>query len=371
MNKNESKPYYKHLNGLKGMACMLIMLLHYLNLYQELKPRPHSFPPLDIIIASRYSFLLRASFWLYLFFVISGYLLARSDIRSIKELFVKSVSRFLRLALPILFASLIIGVLYSIWGFKTEAIQERINNPWLGSFYKQEFSFLDFLKAPVDVLIRGNSGVNQPYWVLRDMMFASVFIYVLSYIKNKTETVPVLFPVVTLIALFASQHCSETIAVCLFGAVISWNEERIRHAPPVVSITAGTLLMLPAAAGYTLMFKVLFFSALVLYMPLLPRVNAVFSSKPMQYLGDISFGIYSCHWPVFCSIGLSVFLRFPVTAPLILPAAACCLFSVLITLVLAYLFHISFERLSGIVIKALTGRMLRPLFRKGDFSHDR
>ena len=37
-----------------------------------------------------------------------------------------------------------------------------------------------------------------------------------------------LFPVVTLIALFASQHCSETIAVCLFGAVISWNEERIR-----------------------------------------------------------------------------------------------------------------------------------------------
>ena len=118
----------------------------------------------------------RASFWLYLFFVISGYLLARSDIRSIKELFVKSVSRFLRLALPILFASLIIGVLYSIWGFKTEAIQERINNPWLGSFYKQEFSFLDFLKAPVDVLVRGNSGVNQPYWVLRDMMFASVFI---------------------------------------------------------------------------------------------------------------------------------------------------------------------------------------------------
>ena len=105
--------------------------------------------------------------------------------------------------------------------------------------------------------------------------------------------------------------------------------------------------------------RAIFFCALVLYIPIMPHVNKVFSSTPMQFLGDINFGIYSFHWPVFCSIGMRVILCFSRKKGLWFPVIIGCISALLTTLILAYLYHITCERLSEKVIKTLSAKFYR------------
>ena len=110
--KERKKGYQNHITGLKGAACVLIMLGHFLGLYkyaQQFEPR---FRLIDFILDSRFSFFLNEGYWLYLFFVISGYLIAKSEIKSIKDVIYKIINRFFRFAFPIFFAYLVIFTIY-------------------------------------------------------------------------------------------------------------------------------------------------------------------------------------------------------------------------------------------------------------------
>ena len=69
----------KFINGLKGLACLLIMAGHYIGFYKYAENFPSNIRALDIIKnSSTLSELCSESFWVVFFFVISGYLLSRS-----------------------------------------------------------------------------------------------------------------------------------------------------------------------------------------------------------------------------------------------------------------------------------------------------
>lgn len=103
--------YKKYISGLKGFACVLIMLGHFLGLYRYAESF-QSIPILDHIYSSRFSFVVSESYYLYLFFVISGYLVAKSNVNSVRDIIFKSVTRLFRLAFPIFFSYLVIFMIY-------------------------------------------------------------------------------------------------------------------------------------------------------------------------------------------------------------------------------------------------------------------
>lgn len=55
----ESKKYYSYITGLKGIACIFIMIGHFLGLYKYSQQFLPSIPLLDTILNSRVSF-----FWM-------------------------------------------------------------------------------------------------------------------------------------------------------------------------------------------------------------------------------------------------------------------------------------------------------------------
>ena len=46
----------------------------------------------------------------------------------------------------------------------------------------------------------------------------------------------------------------------------------------------------------------LMFGLLLFVVPKNEKINRVLSHEKMDYLGKISFGVYSIHWPLFCSL---------------------------------------------------------------------
>lgn len=235
VTEREEQTYYYYLNGLKGIACLLIMMGHYLGLYKYAQSFTPSIRIIDIINNSLLSFLIDEGYWLYMFFVVSGYLVSKSKITSIGDLISKSIGRFLRLALPILFSYLVIYVIYLTLGFHAVETNTLFQCAWYQGYYTGEYTIYDVLLAPIYVILYGSSLLNGPYWCLRMMFISSLFIFILKFIFNKinTKSESLVFSILMIITL-SSYVISPIITACLVGMLVSYYESSEIISKPVM-----------------------------------------------------------------------------------------------------------------------------------------
>lgn len=265
----------------------------------------------------------------------------------------KCVHRFVRLGLPILFAYAIIWGIYQVIGFHTMETETILVNTWIQSMYGGEFRVVEVFTSPFDVLILNKTGWNSPYWVLRDMFIASLIIYALSYMRKciKKEIVLVF---ITAGLFVGSIVVSDVACACFVGMLLYWFEMDYKNTiekkwfPYVIILS--TLALYVASRAFI---SYLFFCALIVFIPRISWVNRLFSSKAMLFLGKISLGIYSFHWPLFCSVGMIVFMK---SSEIYGPALAVLVSSVCTTIVTAgisIVYYYVFERGSYKLMKKM------------------
>jgi peptidoglycan/LPS O-acetylase OafA/YrhL len=260
------------------------------------------------------SFFTAESFWLVLFFITSGYLLAiTAKNNSAFDYIKKCATRFIRLAIPVFCASGLILLLSYKIGFRNQEVVQFVDNSWITSFYKTPLSLFDLIKEPFRVLIIGGSKFNSPYWVLKDMLFASLIIYFFDLIRNNlshaSKAVAHFFSILA-VGLFIAYYNNDIISGCLCGALIGWYDETIKKQLGKIKWVYYISVVLPVVA-FLLENKYITwiaFSAFILSVSELKILNRFFSCRFSTCLGKISFGVYSFHWPIFCSIGLSLFI---------------------------------------------------------------
>lgn len=350
----ESKKYYSHITGLKGIACVFIMIGHFLGLYKFSEQFLPSIPFLDVVLDSKASFLIDEGYWLYLFFYISGYLISKASVKSASEIVVKSINRFLRLAFPILFSYLIIYLIYTTIGFYNNQTASLFQGSWFQTFYLEQYSIMHVLKSPTDVLLSGNCAMNAPYWVLKEMFAASVIIYVLKYfysILSKKNEALCFF--ILIIITFAFMIISPIITACLIGMLISLYEE-VDGILKKSYFSFGAILV--AMTQYlfsgTYVFN-LFFVFLILFVPRSKIFNCVLTWKPVQFLGKVSWGIYSFHWPLMCSLGAMLIIALQPQMGLLNSYGLSCVLMTIATFLISVAFYLSFERLSSYLSKKI------------------
>lgn len=345
--KKDNYKYY--LSGLKGLACIFIMLGHFLTLYRKAQEFP-SIRLLDLILNSKFAFLLNEQYWLYLFFIVSGYLVAKSDITRISDLFRKSVTRFFRLGIPILFSYLLIYIVYRTIGFHNMETKDLFTCNWYQGFYPGVYSIKDVILGPVEVLINGKSTLNSPYWVLRLMFISSILIYILKFYYRSMSCSPkkhdafLFFSL--MIVTFASYIISPIITACLMGMLISFYEDR-----DITEESYFSFWVLVIAMGLyvfpTVIISCIFFGALIICVPKIRWLNSLFSSKPFQFLGKISWGVYSFHWPITCSIGAITILKLSGTMGLTGAYLSSFVIIFSTTVFAALVYYLTFEKLSS------------------------
>ena len=355
--KPDRQTYYYHLNGLKGMACLLVMIDHYLGIYKyALSFESH----IQLLDRLKYSFLTDEGYWLYLFFVVSGYLVSKSKVTNIKELISKSVNRFLRLALPVLFSCFMIYLIEITVGFHAAETDRFFQCAWYQQAYTDPCTLVDVLLSPFYVLFWGDFRLNAPYWVLQMMFYSSLLIYLINFLCVKlkaTEHEGITFSALIIITVL-SYGVSPIITACLVGMLISWYENstvRTTASYAFWIIVAAMLLhRLPKTID-----TIIFFAALIVFVPQLKLLNRFFSSKPMQYIGSISWGIYSFHWPIICSIGALSIIMLSDRTGVKEAYLVTFLVVVILTFLLSACFYYTLERLADRIAKRVNCRLQR------------
>ena len=303
--------YYYHLNGLKGMSCIFVMIGHYLGLYKYAETFTPSIDIIDFVNNSKFAFMFHERYWLYLFFVVSGYLVSKSKIENLKDLMTKIVNRFLRLALPILFSYFFIYLIYLIFGVHAVETNTIFQNKWYQSFYQFSYSIKDVLFSPIFVLLLGKHSMNWPYWCLRMMFLSSIVIYVIKFTleKSKKKYESFIFSLLIIFVLLSYFYISEVLSACLVGMLVSLYEKSDINTKSCYAFWFIFVAMAIDIFPRTIK-TILFFASLIIYIPQIKPFNSFFSSKLMQFLGNISWGIYSFHWPIICSLGALSILKF-------------------------------------------------------------
>ncbi len=310
IKKSNYKPY---ISGLKGFSCLMVMVGHYIGLYKYAEEFPVKSPILDFFekfLGSKIGFVLDESYWVILFFVVSGYLVANSRIPDIKSFIIKSFMRFLRLGIPVLFAFAIIFTIYKAIGFHTADTIGIFENSLIQSSLTNQYDIKDVLFSPIKVLILGEYLLNDPYWCLREMFFTSILIYFLLWLKEKINNEN-LFLLIFFIILIIGLVEFNVMFAGLLGMMVSLLEKEENKSFYKNRVLAFFLLILCAVMRTAPRAKLscIFFAALIILIPKLPLLNRLFSSKIAEFVSKISFGIYSFHWPVLCSIGMLVLIN--------------------------------------------------------------
>ena len=334
-----------YLDGMKGLACLFILLGHFTGIYKYAENASQ----IDswfvrILTEGPVSIFTAESFWLYLFFVISGYLLIISTPRKIRDFLVKCTKRILRLAIPIWGTAIFIFVIQNTIGFYNHSVQAIVQNTWLMHLYGSRLTVLDILKEPFFVLILGTSKFNSPFWCLRDMLISSFLIYGVGWIckSKKTETIAVC--VLTVLAAITGR---SIIMACLCGSCARLLREKAEiQNKKNIMVLAGLLLPLVAFWVGNPVFTSIAFASFLIAVPQVERVKSIFECKLVKRLGAVSFGIYALHWPIINSIGLRIIVMSTnkMRADMMMIASLLC--CSLITLVLATIFKITVEKLT-------------------------
>lgn len=355
------QPRKHYITGLKGISCIFIMLGHFVGLYKYAERFLPRIPLLDSVLNSRFSFAINEAFWLYLFFYLSGYLVARSKVNTIKDVVLKSINRFFRLAFPVLFSYLVIYLIYIFAGFHNGETASLFKCGWFQGYYAEQYTWMHVLRSPIDVLIHGNCALNGPYWVLKDMFFASLIIYVLKYIYHILSVRYAAIALAILVAAtFAFIPVSNIIFACLLGMLISvYEDTEAVCKKPGIAVTGILLVsLMQYIVTENFVFNI-FFVILMIITPRVPSLDGALSKKPFRFLGDISWGIYSFHWPLMCSVGAMLIIALQPETGLTASYLIACAAVSIVTIVLAAIFSFTLEKLAAFMTAKLDSGLKR------------
>lgn len=366
-----------HIDGFKGFLCMMIMIGHYWAVYKYAEEAPafsnraFDFLKNNIIFKT----ILNEGFWLFAFFVISGFLLAFSSVGSVKELIARTVKRLLRFVLPIWGTAVFVFVIFKAIGFHHPETSEFFKNSWFqNNFLIGGYSLTHILREPWLVISRGISLFNTPYWVIKPMFFSSIYIYFCTWLTGKLPKLRLLLPLIFLAfaafdTLFLSIKFKTLLGTvgfsCMLGYSIGFYKPQIDafHAKSKPVFYCACVAVMAAAFAlfnlnisvyvfsrfFTLFAPAFFFAAALIIIEKLHPLEKLFSLKPFTLLGKISFGIYSLHMAVLYSVGTLTLMAL-INRNVVSPAAALIIawiLCIIITFVLATLYRFVVEKPAG------------------------
>lgn len=351
--------------GIRGWACLLVLLSHLsLTFYPYLhgfigdaNPLLHPFQ--YILHESPFCFFISGTSAVYIFFVLSGYILTCVSLKpngSPERLISMSIKRYPRLMLPSLISCLI--ALFLIENFTH---YNHLLNNWIYTTDDTDhFSIFDSLySGAVDAFfISGSSIYNPVLWTMKIELIGSFIIYILCtnrlFFKCE-DVIPILVFILFSLVIFKVIKINMGLGFISFicGYFIYIHGRVLSTNFAIFLILLGGYL---AGAhntswSYAFLYKLIgkytyefcnFISGFVIVYAILfnVKLSNLFSGAFSIKLGKVSFSMYLIHLPVFSTVGVYVFeLIVYYTGMYDVAAFASSLFSIIITYILSCYFY--------------------------------
>ena len=336
----ERKKRIPSMDGLRGVAAVSVVLEHYLIAFYSLLMIDSVFYSESLTLATKLSLTTanlpyNGNSAVAIFFVLSGLVLSYSffqnDVRlGFSNLLIKVVQRYIRLALPVLGASLLIYFIFLVDGYYFGQMVKFTQsvNP---DYYKEAPSFFDIIRLGfVGVILKGEYVYNPAFWTMQIEFFGSIMVFFLLVTVG-----PMIRPVrfllyACLCYVFFGTYFWAFIAGVAIADFMNCDECLRYVKTKSENIVWIFLLIAIYLLGFTLkgyatnMYGYLFsfgyvsefegqvhiFGAVILILCILlsDKISCVFRTSPAQFFGGISFSMYLIHYAIMASVSSYVFL---------------------------------------------------------------
>ncbi|MGA0560844.1 acyltransferase family protein [Ancylobacter sp. VNQ12] len=319
------------LDGLRGFAACTVVAFHF---FYAFTPGPFAdrartgFSLFDTPLAVLWN----GNFAVAVFFVLSGFVLAASSPKNLREAPLMIGLRYFRLGLPALASSILAWAWLTGFPEAASEAQAISGSRWFRWTYQPPIPPLSqaIWEGGVGVFVNGTTRFNNPLWTMQAEFFGSVLIYG-SYALLKGRARP--YAMAAGILAFGAVGLFYLAAFC-GGALIYELRHRLGERPVLGALVGLAGLVLGAsfagrAAGPDLASQLIARLGtdgprqagavlLVLAILMTPALRRLFESPPLQKLGELSFPIYLVHVPLIVAPASAVFAALSPMSPLAL-----------------------------------------------------
>jgi peptidoglycan/LPS O-acetylase OafA/YrhL len=343
----QSDRRFEELDGLRGLASVTVFFSH-LYLMQGVDMVP------EFISRSVLRALWDGTAAVFLFFVLSGFVLALPYFTATPrpiQLLSYLIRRFFRIYPAYVFA-LLLSILLMHYVFVKGGMEGL--SQWIDSFWNADATSTDFIKH-LSLIKPDTDKIDPPVWTLRLELFISSVFPLIVFVLQDRDPKFLRFGIVGVLVPFFLAKPGFFFYVSMFiaGGLVAKHHlvinNSIRRGPSLVGpvILVISLLLyscrftLPInAKGEVLLHDILVSGGAVLLIISAisyDRFNAVLKTKPVQFLGNISYSFYLLHFPLLLTVSS---LIYPKSHSLLL----CGFLSLTATVALSYLVVISVEK---------------------------
>jgi len=312
------------LDGLRGLAALIVVLHHFTQTQpwfasrflrpEALAPRPWTNTWQNWLEGTPLHFLHAGPEAVFIFFVLSGYVLFPAICRSNLNLYVRT--RLVRLYVPVVAAVLFAELLLRL----APHASALLSTEWL-NFYPDSAYMSDFLRSLY--LLDGTGTLNSPLWSMKFEVLFSLLILGLLPVKQPLAAlrpirlVGLIFGLTSLVVIGSQSHLDVLTYMPMFflGVVLHYlPKDRI---PALFEFAFGVMVLIGPwllwTAGHSLSVPYAYawntVGALVIVHAVgkpNTRVSSFFGSGPMRVLGAHSYSLYLVHVPVILAIWYTI-----------------------------------------------------------------
>lgn len=335
-SKTSPTPRDGHLDAFRGLAALIVVLVHYLAAFHPYAIFGGNYQPQawweEIFIYPPFGMFVSGSFAVCLFFILSGYVLSQGYLGKAGrrlDVLANAVKRPIRLGGLVVFSVIIAAVLWSFGLLGNLSVAELSgSNAWFASFWQGDVNFKTLLVELLIAPFESGSRYNPPLWTIQLELYGSFLVYAfLLVFANSKYRMPVLMLLLacTLSSLFQGFILGMLLADAVRNYTVLQRLQALTKIKYALLITALYLSSypayldpkdrlhtvygwLPAADQYGGGYPMLGALLLLIYASTSPSLKTLLSARPLQFLGRISYGLYVVHFLTLGTLSCWIFL---------------------------------------------------------------
>lgn len=313
--------------SIRGLACLAVVFSH---LSLSFFPYLHHFNVTETTDSTLLFFIHHSpfAFWysgtaaVFLFFVLSGFVLSYAILRKpdqikykIKSMLIK---RYPRLAIPAVASCLIVWLVFQ-W-FKVDSSHV---NGWLQAYVSQDIRLQHALyEATIGSFLFAQSDTNWVLWTMHIELLGSFLLFLLLYLYQINRVLffigSLLFPAVAF--YLKDESFFLGISCFVIGIYFYLYAKTLPYAVAIWMFILGLYLAGAHNTSWSYQWIYAFLGdrtyeygnfiggVLIVYSILMsPKLSNLFDNKRLVWLGKLSFSIYLLHLIVLYMIGLPIF----------------------------------------------------------------
>jgi peptidoglycan/LPS O-acetylase OafA/YrhL len=304
-----SKKRIPQLDGLRGFSSLLVCVHHFVagfipNLVVfNLLPMPwFARTPLCVVFSGNF---------VYLFFVLSGFVLAESAARRRQPFLLRACTRYLRLALPIMASLVFAWLLTRAFPRASHELVRALPQQWMSYSYSTDLpSFWHvFPEGFYWVFRHGYCKLNNVLWTMHAELYGSVFIFLVYVVRDTRKRLLLL-----VLAGISTIFILHSVLSFVFGAFLreAWVAGKFgvsRWGAPAFVVALVLIASQPVLSSHPDRLVYPVGGALAIIAVLMsPALEAFFSGRIPVFLGRVSFSLYLLHVPLLITVFATAYL---------------------------------------------------------------